>query len=171
MSIIIASTGPLAGYPVASIDFKKLTDFRVACMNAHVGYGLGAKDPHAGSGKVDFTKIDCSGFMRSLLMYAGPTTFAGFPDGSCQQQEWFDRAGFKATTPDNGALSDGIVRVYIHIHDQIDGTGHIWLTVNGHTIESCGGRGVCQRPWDVMLSSGHTLAKLATHGYALCSIS
>jgi len=150
MSIHKAADGPLAEFMVIDIDWLKLTDFKQRCYDAHVGYGFGDKDPHPGSGQVDFATIDCSGFVRTLLDYASDGATAPMPDGSWQEDSWFAKTGFKPTEYATCALSDGHLRVAIHHPGGRGGdpVGHIWLATNGHTIESYGGHGPGERPWN-----------------------
>ena len=165
-----APAGVLAGFPFLPIDLGKLIAFKQAVYDANVSYGFGSKDPHPGSGKVGFSEIDCSGFVRTLLMYAAGAALKDFPDGSYTQGDWLDSKGFKPTDASNGGSTDGCLRCYVHHPDFMDETGHIWLTVNGHTIESCGGRGPCERAWNTPLHSGHTLDALASVGYVLAAL-
>ena len=120
-------------------------------MNACFGkvkYKLGAKAGlHATPGE-DFTKIDCSGFVRWLLFQCG-NGFAAIPDGSWNQWEWCKREGFKESTYDkNGAgLCDSRLRIAF-IRAKPGSSGHIWLIINGQTIESYSPVGVKRRPWN-----------------------
>ena len=163
-----AKTGPPAGYTVTPIDMAKFIAFKQACYDAHVAYGFGSKDPHPGSGKVDFTEIDCSGFVRTLLMYAAGGAMSALPDGSYTQGEWLAAKGFKPTAASNAADLDGCLRCYVHHPDTLDETGHIFLTINGHTIESFGGHGPGERLVTAMLHSGHRLIELVSIGFVLC---
>ena len=160
----------LPGFPSLPVDIGKFIAFKQACYDAHVAYGFGAKDPNPGSGKIDFWEIDCSGFVRTLLMYAAGGAFNDFPDGSYTQGEWLAAKGFKPTAASNGGNTDGYLRCYVHHPDTLDETGHIWLTVNGHSVESHGGGGPSERPWNAMLHSGHTLDALASVGYVLAKL-
>ena len=166
-ALVKAKTGPLAGYTVMPIDMVKFMAFKQACYAAHVAYGFGSKDPNPGSGKIGFTEIDCSGYVRTLLMFAAGGAMSAFPDGSYTQGEWLAAKGFKPTAASNGANLDGCLRCYVHHPDTLDETGHIFLTINGHTIESFGGHGPGERRWNAMLHSGHTLDALASVGYVL----
>ena len=153
-----------------SLNAAKFIAFKQACYDAGVAYGFGSKDPNPGSGKVDFSEIDCSGFVRTLLMFAGNGTLDDFPDGSYTQGDWLAAKGLKPTLASNGGNTDGYLRCYVHHPDSLDGTGHVWLTVNGHTVESCGGRGPCERHWNTSLHSGHTLNELASVGFVLTAM-
>ena len=169
--LIKVNTGALAGHVAAPIDWAKFADFKARCYAAHVGYGYGSKDPNCGSGKIDFTEIDCSGFARTLLMFAagGPADGAlrDMPDGSADQGDWFAAQGFKPTTAEDMLLADGHLRVAVHRPNVLDEVGHIFFGVNGHGVESCGGRGPCERPLTTMLHSGHRLIDLFSVGFVL----
>jgi len=145
-----AVSGPLSGYTVLQFDMVKFDDFKQRCYDARVGYSFGAKDPNPGSGTVDFATIDCSGFVRTLVDYASNGAAKSLPDGSWMQDDWFARSGFKRTEYAECALSDGCVRVAIHRAGGRggDSTGHIWLAVNAHSVESYGGHGPGERPWN-----------------------
>jgi hypothetical protein len=94
--------------------------------------------------------VDCSGYVRAILWYA---TFGGIsplPDGSYMEEGFFVSHGLKPTAFANCQNSDGFVRVCVHLPNGNGGDpiGHIWLAVHGHSIESYGGHGPGQRPWN-----------------------
>ena len=161
----------LPGFPSLPVDIGKFIAFKQACYDAHVAYGFGAKDPNPGSGKVDFREIDCSGYVRTLLMYAAGGAFNDFPDGSYTQGEWLAAKGFKPTAASNGGNTDGHLRCYVHHPDTLDETGHIFLTINGHTVESFGGHGPGERLVTATLRSGHKLIDLVSVGFVLADLS
>ena len=99
---------------------------------------------------MDFAAIDCSGYVRTLLDYASGGATDHIPDGSWMEDQWFALTGFAPTEYANGALSDGHLRVAIHHPSGRGGdpVGHIWLVANGHTMESYGGHGPGERPWN-----------------------
>ena len=151
----LATVGDLAGNQYADdFDLAKFVEFKQRCYArvaaGQLAYGFGAKDPNPGSGAIDFVSIDCSGFVRTLLKFAAPATFKDMPDGSFLDDDWFGRMGFKRTEYANFALQDGRLRVAIHRANGRGGdpVGHIWLGINGHTVESFGGHGPGERSWD-----------------------
>jgi hypothetical protein len=150
MSVHLAVDGPLYGFNVVDLDLRKFEDFKQRCYDAHVGYLFGAKDPNPGSGRVDFAAIDCSGFVRTLLDYASDGATSSIPDGSWMEDDWFAKGVFKRTAYSECGAGDAHVRVAVHRPGGRggDATGHIWLTVNGHSVESYGGHGPGERPWD-----------------------
>ena len=163
MAIHKATDGDLAGHTVVDINMQKFVNFKQRCYAAvaagQLTYGYGAKDPHPGSGEIDFTAIDCSGFVRTLIDYASDMATSAMPDGSWNEGDWFAAQGFKPESDYSGALlSDGHIRVWVHHQHGRGGDpfGHVWLTINGHTVESCGGYGPHEQPssvyegiWDV----------------------
>ncbi len=169
--LIVVKSGALAGHTAAEIDWERFKKFKADCYAAHIPYLWAGKDPRCGSGAIDFPGLDCSGFVRTLLMYAGGGpeggAFQHLPDGSFMQGQWFGRQGFKLTLPKYAAERDGRLRVHIHHADDKDETGHIWLTVNGHTVESFGDHGPGERAWNARLRSGHTLDQLASLSFVL----
>jgi hypothetical protein len=153
-NVTLASFGPLAGHACVNIDFDRLTEFKADAYAAGVGYSFGGKDPRAGSGVIDFDAIDCSGWVRTTLIYVTHGMLADIPDGSFCENDYFARKGFKEkvilSAADCGSLglSDGLLRVAVHLPNGRggDATGHISLFVNGHSIESYGGHGPGERP-------------------------
>ncbi len=162
-----ATEGDLVGDPTVAVDVPYLLRLMALCVAAVVRYLMGGKARDLDAVPLDVSAIDCSGFARWLLYHATRGQLL-LPDGSCIQDHALFLDQFKSTDPANCALHDGHVRVCIHLADDKDGTGHIWIVLNGVTYESHGGRGVSSRPWNVMLSSGYTLHELATHCYVLC---
>ena len=169
--LIKVTAGALMGFVAAPIDWQRFADFKQRCYDAHIAYDWGGKDANCGSGEIDFTGLDCSGFVRTILIYAGggPETgaFRALPDGSYDQGQWFQEIGFKPVSAASSALRDGRLRVNIHHADAKDETGHIWLAVNGHTVECFGGHGPGERAWNVRLRSGYQLCDLASLSFAL----
>lgn len=122
----------------------------VEAINATVGkvkYQWGAK-PHIDSLPGSFTKADCSGFVRWLLHYITEGEFT-IPEGTWAESKYFAAQGFKKTAFANTALMDDRLRVCVFTQ-RGDVPGHIWLTVNGLTIESYGGKGVGRRKWNTL---------------------
>jgi hypothetical protein len=66
------------------------------------------------------------------------------------EDDWFAHTEFKRTEYTNCVLPDGFLRVAIHRPGGRggDATGHIWLVVDGHSVESYGGHGPGERPWN-----------------------
>lgn len=128
------------------ISRAKLIEAIKAC-DGHVAYKLSAKPPldsHPG----DFKEADCSGFVRWLVFWT-TNGEVKMPDGSQNQGAWAHKEGFKLTQFGNCGLHDGIVRMCVMKPDS-SGHGHVWLVINGKTIESCGGKGVCRRKWETL---------------------
>lgn len=155
MALPQATDGPLAGFTSVDIDLDKLAANKQAAYDAHVPYKFGGKDPRPGQGLIDYTSgIDCSGFVRTLLMYASNGVLDEIPDGSWNEDTFFADQGFKKGDDSDynadAMNSDGLVRVAVHRANGRgnDSTGHIWIVVNGHTVESYGGHGPGERAWD-----------------------
>jgi cell wall-associated NlpC family hydrolase len=137
--------------PVMPLAVAQAEAFLRACMTAspRVTYGLGAKVPffRARPG-IDFTKVDCSGFVREAIREA-TTPMVRFPDGSVVQHDWVRSEGYRQTTIAAGRLVDGKTRIaFLSPHDTSSGIGHVVLIHNGKTFESHGGVGPDTRPWD-----------------------
>lgn len=133
------------GPHTVAIDSAAAQAFLHACMAAGVRYGLGAKAPFHGAvpGR-DFTRIDCSGFVREALWHGGVAA----PDGSVTQHDWAIGQGFVPGTIADAARADGIVRIaFLSPKDSPSGIGHVVLVTAAATLESHGGHGPDTRPW------------------------
>ena len=160
-------TGELEGFDTITVDIPYLKALMAQCVAAGVRYLMGGKARDVKAVPLDTHEIDCSGFMRWLLYHATHGALL-LPDGSFMEGQALALDGFKPSDPANCANTDNRVRVCIHVADDKDRTGHIWLCLNGVTYESHGGVGVSSRAWNVMLSSGYRLNELATHCFVLC---
>ena len=149
-ALIAATAGALAGHIVAPIDTSKYIDFRDRMLAARIGYEMGAKDPNVGSGKIGFTHLDCSAFVRTLARFAAGGALNDMPDGSWNEDDYFAARGFKRSQYLSVFDGDDILRACIHRPNGrgSDPTGHIWFAVHGHSDECYGGHGVGQRPLD-----------------------
>ena len=139
-----AAPGPMP------IDTVKALAFLNACMTSQprVQYGLGAKIPNdtAQPGR-DFTKVDCSGFVRAAIRRSTAPKVA-FPDGSVVQHDWVRDQGYARQTLADGKLEDGHVRIaFLSPADSPSRIGHVVLILSGKTLESHGGVGPDSRPW------------------------
>ena len=142
---------PRAVPPLMPIDITKAKAFLTACETSHprVTYGLGKKVPffRAVPG-VDFTQIDCSGFMWEAIRET-TTPMTPFPDGSVVQHDWVISEGYRRSTIAAGKSQDGKVRIaFLSPQDSHDHIGHVVLIHNALTLESHGGAGPDSRPWD-----------------------
>ncbi len=132
------------------IEFDRAQEFLHDCQTStpRVTYGLGAKVPFSGAvpGR-DFTKVDCSGFVREALRRSTKPILA-FPDGSVIQHEWVRSRAYAACPLADGSRSDGIVRIaFLRPQDATSRIGHVVLLYKGWTLESHGGVGPDSRPW------------------------
>lgn len=139
-----------AGMPLA-FDLSRAQAFLDACRNAtpRVTYGLGAKVPFFGAvpGR-DFTKVDCSGFVREAVRLATNRSIP-FPDGSVVQHDWVRAHGFETSSIDAAKQADGVVRIaFLSPRDAPHGIGHVVLISGARTLESHGGVGPDSRAWD-----------------------
>jgi hypothetical protein len=127
------------------IDKARLMRFHNAADGV-VKYHLGSK-PKIGAMPGAFHISDCSGYVRALLAFATSNEVTP-PDGSWYQQEWCKKQEFKATDYHTvAALGDNRLRIAF-INASKGKVGHVWLLLNGQTLECCGGKGVCRRPWN-----------------------
>lgn len=149
------------------VDKTYLQHLHAECMALPVRYEMGAKPPSVLKVPIGTMKCDCSGYARWLLYHATHGALL-LPDGSWNEYAALLADGFKPSAAANTVLHDGHVRVCVHIADERDETGHIWIVLNGRTYECYGGHGVGSRNWNALLSSSYRLDQLATHCYVLC---
>jgi len=139
-----------AGPAQMPIDIAHVRQFLDACMTSHprVTYGLGAKVPfHGAVPGADFTKVDCSGFVREAIRLATNPQVA-FPDGSVVQHDWVRSKGFLRVPIADGGLNDNRVRIaFLRPQDSPSHIGHVVLISGGRTFESHGGVGPDTRAW------------------------
>lgn len=135
-------------YPTLPVDWSELIALHNEVVKADCSYKLAAKAaPSAKAGT--FHKIDCSGYVRWLLLNAGVDQF---PDGSFIQHDAVRKAGFKTSTIDALDLGDNAIRIVFLSPLDGGGIGHVALWHNGKSVESHGGvgpdrRATYQCPW------------------------
>jgi hypothetical protein len=117
-----------------------------ACFGV-VKYRLGSKPKLGTMPGVYFKTSDCSGFVGWLL-YGASHGKVTLRTGSWYQRKWCDDEGFKKVKYSEVAkLKDSRLRIAF-IRPESGKIGHVWLVINGQTIECYGGHGVGRRPWD-----------------------
>ncbi len=127
------------------IDRNKLID-AMKRSDGVVKYRLGAKprlDSVPGKG---FKTSDCSGFVRWIL-YWSTTGRVTIPLGSWHQNEWFRNHKYPVCPYSDCAKADSVLRIAFIFGDG-GKVGHVWLVINGRTIESYGGKGFGRRAWN-----------------------
>jgi hypothetical protein len=114
-----------------------------------VKYLFGAKPKLGSIPGIAFNRADCSGFVRWLIDSATEHKNI-MPDGSWNQWQWCKQQGFKETSYLNCGLKDNRLRIaFMRAKD--GEAGHVWLIVNGLTIESYGGHGTGRRKWNTSI--------------------
>ena len=139
------------------LDITKAEAFLDACVKAQVTYGLGAKVPfyHAVPGR-DFTKVDCSGFVREAILEATEKAIP-FPDGSVVQHDWVQARHYPLSSVDAAKASDQKVRIaFLSPTPAPKHIGHVVLIYQARTLESHGHHGPDFRPWDGEAWQAHT---------------
>lgn len=130
------------------IDLAKLK-LLVAKTEGKCPYKLGAKWLiGADSADCIGKPVDCSGYVRWLLARCGWTKF---PDGSQVQWAYCEALGLHKLDhyADLRYAQHDPSRVFIAFKRATkSGHGHVWLVLEGQTIESYGGVGVGRRPWN-----------------------
>lgn len=137
-----SQAGASSGGTTISIDGKKLKDLMDAMMDGHCKYGFGDKARMTDK-PADIKKIDCSGFVQYLLYHVA-TPSLKIRAGSWHQNKYFEDNHFEQVDyATEASKRDGILRLgYFR-----GSPGHIWLVLNGETIESSGGKGPNRRAW------------------------
>ena len=124
------------------IDKGYLLELCGQLMDGHVSYQMGGKVKLSAEPS-DIKAIDCSGFTRYLInrVTDGQVTPV---DGSDEQNAWCKKHKLLAQTYSHVAgLSDGCLRIAFMPRPH----GHVWLVMDGMTIESHGGKGPHRRTW------------------------
>lgn len=138
---------PTQGYPwhSAPLDPERLRRYLATCYAHGVGYELGAKAEDLLAVPPDYHNIDCSGWVRAAIAVAtnGRTIL---PDGSMVQNDWCAAHGLKRSEYAACRLLDGITRIAFIRATRWEPIGHVYLTLNGRTLESYGGHGPGSRP-------------------------
>jgi cell wall-associated NlpC family hydrolase len=132
-------------WPYLDMDIDLLLELSRKTNQPGDQYKLGGKAPSlaATAAEINQAGIDCSGYFRWLV---ARTTNMYVPDGSMNQRDWMDQAGFKVSSVESGLLKDGVVRA-AYMRPLPKGVGHIAMIHDGQTIESSGKRGPGRRPW------------------------
>jgi len=135
-------------FNVIEVKGHLLLDAFAACLGK-VKYHLGAKPTIGGVPGYDFTKSDCSGFVRWILAYSVSVSKSlVLPMGSFHQHEWCKSGGFKSVIyKDVAKLNDSRLRIAFIAPDE-GHHGHVWLILNGRTMECYFDYGVGRRKWD-----------------------
>ena len=117
----------------------------LSMKKVQVTYKLGAKlklntYPKAGS------RCDCSGYVRWII-YLASRGQVKMPDGSWYQQAWCRTKKLTKVPYSDCAKRDSILRIAFMAQEG-DDVGHVWLVINGMTIECRGGVGASRRDWN-----------------------
>ena len=126
-----------------TVDRGLLVDLIKKTTDGHIKYKLGAKCK-IDADSSEIKAIDCSGFVRWLIY-----RISGFDidDGSWIQRRYLDTMGFTYCNYADCAKLDDKLRIAF-INPEDGKAGHVWLVVNGMTIESYGHNGPGRRPWN-----------------------
>lgn len=129
-------------------------------MDGHVSYKFGSK-PLLTKEPSEVTSADCSGFVRYLLYRASDMQIK-IPAGSWNQEDWCKKTGLPKVEYSTAANNDGWLRI-AYLPKKNGHPRHVWLILNGRTIESRGGVGPDRRAWDtpVLKNNAHACFKLA----------
>ena len=134
------------------IESNYLQELCQQMMDGHVSYGYGSKVP-LDAEPSQIKKIDCSGFSRWLI-YQATDGLVTMVEGSDEQHAWCKKQKLtKQNYFQTAALSDGQLRIAFIPRVYGEGgkvakAGHVWLVLDGQTIESHGGKGPSRRAWN-----------------------
>lgn len=148
----VLDVSPFLTYATLPIDIHAVQRFLDSCMTSspRVGYGLGAKiSPHGAVPGKDFTRVDCSGFVRESIWRATSPNM-NFPDGSVVQHDWIRAKGFERSAQTDAMIEDGKIRIAFLRPQEAQPPrriGHVALVYNGQTLESHGSVGPDTRRW------------------------
>jgi hypothetical protein len=130
--------------PVPPINLKTLQTLHHQAMRLNVGYKLGAKV----SMKTPISKIkavDCSAWVRYLVFHSTTPNLL-IPDGSWHQKEWAKK---HLKQVDYRQVMTDPSKLYLAALDPKGGAaGHVWFCNDLYTLESRGGMGPDERPWN-----------------------
>jgi hypothetical protein len=142
------------------VDYYAIMDLASQMMDGHITYHLGGKAAFK-TNPANIHAIDCSGFVRYFMYHATNGSLI-MPDGSWIQNDWCKKQQYERVEYATAAYSDGWLRIAF-IQPQKGHPGHVWLILNGKTLESHGGKGPDRRSWDthVLKAGVHDCYKLA----------
>lgn len=144
---------------MAFIDKGYLLELCGQLMDGHISYGMGAKAKSLDLEPSQIKSIDCSGFTRYLIYKASGGQIK-MVDGSDEQRDWCKKHGLRSQKYSEVAgLSDGCLRIAFIPRTYKNGKsvppyGHVWLVMDGQTIESRGGKGPSRRSWSSSALTG-----------------
>ena len=150
---------------IYTIDQKRLLDLHATLDDATYAVGLDSKGRAKGKAAfsedaANVTALDCSGYTKFILYKASEGKIK-LPGGSWNQNDWCKKQGLKTEVYKKAAgKSDNILRLGYFKKTAKMNYGHIWLVLNGQTLESHGSRGVNRRRWNTGILLNH-----ATHCY------
>jgi hypothetical protein len=127
------------------ISSPVLYDLCSRLMDGHIRYGFGSKAAFKTTPE-DIKAIDCSGFVRYLIYHVTDGEVI-MPDGSWNQNAWCKHNHLITVEFATAADIDGWLRIAF-LPPKKGHAGHVWLILNGKTLESHGGVGPDRRPWD-----------------------
>jgi hypothetical protein len=109
-----------------------------------VRYRMGAKFQGINAEHPIGRHVDCSGYIRWLLLHGSGGEFL-LPDGSVNQHAFILQQGFPVREYSK-ALMNTNDAVYINFFRPVGRiAGHVWLLCNGETMESRWGKGISSR--------------------------
>lgn len=127
-----------------AINLKRLQSLHHVLMHNGVRYKLGAKAKFSMPASA-IRYIDCSGLIRYLVYHSTQNRLV-IPDGSWMQRDWALQNLNKVPYL---SVRDNPNELYLATLDPKNGkAGHIWWVNDGFTMESHGGRGPNERPWN-----------------------
>lgn len=131
------------GYKTLLVDGNLLCLILSKLINQGVRYDYGSKAWRSIVQTSDIDLIDCSGLVNFLLRRTANELNCGY--SSAEQWQWCEDSGFKKTDYRlHAQLLDRRLRIAFMSHP----SRHVWLILNGKTLESHTTGGVNRRRWN-----------------------
>ena len=154
-----------------TLDQKRLLDLHAKLDHATYAVGKDSDGKLKGKAKNSaepdkISKLDCSGYVKYVL-YNVSDGKIDIKGGSYYQYKWCKEQKLKKVDYAKAAKkSDNILRLGYFAKKKKGKYGHVWLILNGKTLESHGGTGVNRRPWN-----NKKLLDNVTHCYEVATTS
>ncbi len=129
-----------------TLDTTTLLDISGKLMDGHVRYTWGGK-PGFNKKPEEIVGADCSGFVR-YVVYQATSKKVSLSEGSWGQHEWCKTSKLETVAYSTARESDGWLRLAFINPEGKDKPGHVWMILDGKTLESYGGHGPGRRSWD-----------------------
>jgi hypothetical protein len=140
-----------------SIETSSLMDISGKLMDGHIKYGFGSK-AKLNDEPQKITAIDCSGFVQYVIYQATKKQMV-LPAGSWNQRVWCDNQKLSKVEYSSANEKDGWLRIAFIAPKSKTVPGHVWLILDGMTLESHGPtKGPNRRAWSEKILKSNVYA-------------